>query len=258
MSASESRAPQTTLQYGTIIVVGGGCYGSYYVRQLSRAIRAGVVTWRRLVVVDRDPACMVAGDDILRGTPGLELIGSPWDAFFADYLAEASRIPESADLDAIVPSPLMPHLLFDWVAARMMARWPTRVHASPIGTPLPVPWQRSSESGETHYVSFAEWMCPINCIEPAKCPHTRGVRSWSMPVAVAAHVASERARGHDIDGPFVFQCVHRAYGVGMIDVRDVLHAEASIAAAAIGGARRFLVGTVSHCHGALGVLEVDR
>jgi hypothetical protein len=256
MYASELRP--VTLEYGTIIVVGGGCYGSYYVRQLSRAAHARVVAWGRLVVVDRDAQCMVARDDILRGTPGLELIVSAWEEFFADYLADASRDPEAAELDAIVPSPLMPHLLFDWIAARMAARWPNRVHTGPIGNPLSVPWQRTSESGDTHYVSFADWMCPINCIEPAKCPHTRDVRSWTMPVAVAEHVARERARGHDIDGPYVFQCVHRAYGVGMIDVREVLDAERRLATAALGGARRFLVGTVSHCHGALGVLELDR
>jgi hypothetical protein len=42
----------------------------------------------------------------------------------------------------------------------------------------------------------------------------------------------------------------------MIDVRDVLHADATVAARARAGPAAFLVGTVSHCHGALRRLVV--
>ena len=46
--------------YGTIVVVGGGCYGSYYVRQLGRSRRAGRIAYEQLLVVDRDAQCAVA------------------------------------------------------------------------------------------------------------------------------------------------------------------------------------------------------
>jgi len=105
-------------------------------------------------------------------------------------------------------------------------------------------------------VSFAEWMCPINCIEPARCPETRGERTWSMPVAVRGYVDSERAAGRALEPALVFHCSHRAYGVGMIDVRDVIEADRAISVAAAARPARFLVGTVSHCHGALRVVEV--
>jgi hypothetical protein len=55
--ARVQRAPQS---FGSIVVVGGGCYGGYYVRQLARAARAGAVHWRSLIVVDRDDDCAVA------------------------------------------------------------------------------------------------------------------------------------------------------------------------------------------------------
>ena len=103
----------------------------------------------------------------------------------------------------------------------------------------------------THYVSFAEWMCPINCIEPVRCPHTKGPRDWSMPPALAQYAAAERAAGRPVEGPYVFHCSHRTHGVGMIDVRDVLAADAAIAARGAAGEAAFLVGTASHCHGAL-------
>jgi hypothetical protein len=113
-----------------------------------------------------------------------------------------------------------------------------------------VPWQRAGNDG-THFVSFAEWMCPINCIEPPRCPHTRGERSWSLPPAIAGYVASEQASGRRLEGPFVFHCSHRAFGVGMLDVADVLDADRAIAERGAEGSAAFLVGTASHCHGAL-------
>lgn len=253
---------RATQNYGTIVVVGGGCYGSYYVRQLGRAVRAGAVAWRKLLVVDRDPDCAVAHDPELLRAPN-DAVPAPALAI-ADWHEEFARFLPAAGLDdAIVPSPLMPHLLYDWLVARARARWPERrIETRPLdGTPA-VPWQRAAPDG-THYVSFAEWMCPINCIEPARCPHTRGPRSWSLPRAVEAYVESERARGVPLHGPLIFHCTHRAWGVGMIDAAEVLAADAALRALGEGGGRgerrpaAVLVGTMSHCHGALNCITIE-
>ena len=238
------------LRFGRIVVVGGGCYGSYYVRQLGRAEQAGAVVWRELVIVDRDPACAVARLAEAERPPRLCIVTSDWGEYFASYLAEASADAPSDD-DAIVPSPLMPHLMADWLVERARARWPGRdIRIEPLGGSLPVPWQRVGDDG-THYASFAEWMCPINCIEPARCPETRGPREWSLPVALRAYAGAEGSAGRSIESPLVFHCSHRAYGVGMIDVRDVLSADSLIGSRAAAAEASFLIGTVSHCHGAL-------
>lgn len=252
-SAPESspRAAREVQRFGTIVVVGGGCYGGYYVRQLLRAHRAGVIEWQRLLVVDRDPACAVSRFAPEERPPALEIVTAEWASFFAAFLGDAARDPAAAERDAIVPSPLMPHLMADWLGERARARWPGRtVDTAPLLSAPATPWQRAGDDG-THYVSFADWMCPINCIEPERCPHTRGPRDWSMPPAVRAYVEGERAAGRPLEGPHVFHCLHRAYGVGMIDVRDVLAADAAIAGLGRHGEMSVLVGTVSHCHGAL-------
>lgn len=253
MSATSDRTPQ---RFGDIIVVGGGCYGSYYVRQLARAREAGAVEWQRLLVVDRDAACHVATE--APALPGLAVVVREWGSYFASYLAEASAATPDADAPehAIVPSPLMPHLMAQWVMSRARARWPGRpMRFSPVGGGVDVPWQRGGEDG-THYVSFATWECPINCIEPRTCPHTRGPRAWSLPPTVRAFVESERLHGRRLDGPALFHCVHRSYGVGMFGVAEVLAADALVAQVAAGRGAEVLVGTVSHCHGALAVLEL--
>lgn len=245
------------LRFGTIVVVGGGCYGGYYVRQLTRAHRAGAVQWERLLVVDRNADCAVASLAPDDRPPAMELVTAEWDAFFAQYLGDASRDPERSAADAIVPSPLMPHLMAGWLLDRARARWPDRTIAiAPLGAPPEVPWQSAGADG-THYVSFAEWICPINCIEPAICPHTRGERTWSMPVALEQYVRAEAEAGRPMDGPYVFRCLHRAYGVGMLDVADIVDADRAIARRGAEGPASFLVGTVSHCHGALRRLELS-
>src|SRR5689334_2020892 len=86
-----------TQRYGTIIIVGGGCYGSYYVRQLQRASSAGALTYERLAVVDRDPACRVArGLESADGSEGSglprpEVVVREWQEFFRDYFLHAMR-----------------------------------------------------------------------------------------------------------------------------------------------------------------------
>lgn len=265
MSATERTAARTlpvreARHYGTIVVVGGGCYGAYYVRQLSRAARAGAIGWTRLLVVDRDAGCRVAALSVEeRGGDGqrspAELVRADWREFFAGYLGAAADAPASAAGDAIVPSPLMPHLMYQWVLDRARERWPERALAMPpLAVAPPTPWQRAADGG-MHLVSFAEWTCPVNCIEPARCPATRGAREWSMPEAVERWARAEGEAGRPVEA-MLLHCTHRAYGVGMFDTADVVAVDARLARMGAKGAVRAVIGTVSHCHGVLNQLQV--
>jgi hypothetical protein len=239
-------------QYASIIVVGGGCYGTYYVRQLERAARAGALVADEIVVVDRDPSCAVARERSAHETEGplpIRVVEADWRAFFADYLDRAAD-DERGRGDAIVPSPLMPHLMGEWLVSRARRRFPGRdVETRPVERVPEVPWERAGADG-THYVSFATWICPINCVEPRTCPHTRDTRSWSLPVRIAEHASAETSAGRPLLSATLF-CRHRAYGVGMFDTAEVVGADARIAAAGAEGAVEVMIGTVSHCHGAL-------
>ncbi len=244
MSVDET-SPQ---RYGRIVIVGGGCYGSYYVRQLLRAIDAGAIEAEQLTVVDRDESCAVAREYTSTATVRVEQ--RDWRSFFDEYLSHAADAPTSVERDAIVPSPLMPHLMAEWLVQRAARRWPDRQIATvPLDEAPNVPWSRAGDDG-TLYVSFATWMCPINCIEPKTCPHTRGARSWSMPIAVTHFTRAAQAAGRTVGAAVLF-CRHRAYGVGMLDTSEVIAADASIASLGATGAAEFVIGTVSHCHGAL-------
>jgi hypothetical protein len=250
MSAAEEMPAQ---RYGTIVVVGGGCYGGYYVRQLQRAAHAGALIARELAVVDHDAHCAVASMPSSGVEPSViptRIAVQDWRGFFRDYLGAAAADPPAFRDDAIVPSPLMPHLMAEWLVERARDRWPMRhVRTAPLDRPPSVPWERAGVDG-THYVSFATWTCPVNCIEPRICPITRGPRDWSLPERLTEYAREERVAGGDLEVA-VLHCRHRSYGVGMFDTAEVLAADALIAAAGERESAEVIIGTVSHCHGAL-------
>lgn len=235
-----------------IVVIGGGCYGSWYAQQLARAAQRGALVVEEVVVVDRNASCQTAAlmrTDAFAALP-LRVEVADWDHFLAQWLGQG---PAALADDAMVPSPLMPHVCLDWLVARAQARWPSRqVRVEPLIYAPQTPWARGAPDGR-HYVSFATWMCPVNCIEPVRCPATRGPRDWSMPPMLREFVAAQPS----LRGPVIFHCIHRTYGVGMIDAAGIAEADRQVAAWGASGPCAVLVGTVSHCHGALGVLAVD-
>jgi len=103
-----------------VAIVGGGCYGTFYAGQLVQAKTRGKVDYRRLLVIDRDPACRFARE--IGSAADRELVLDDWDRFFDRWLAR----DDDGGGDAIVPSPLMPHLMFGWLTRRARVRWPGR------------------------------------------------------------------------------------------------------------------------------------
>ncbi len=239
---------------GDVVIVGGGCYGRFYAGQLLLARRRGAATWRRVLVVDRDPHCLVARE--IGVGSGVELVVEDWSAFFDRYFAAAPA--RSDPPDAVVPSPLMPHLMYEWLVRRARARWPRReVETRPVPLGPGTPYDVQAPDG-TRYVSYADWLCPTHCIEPATCPVIRAPRTWDMAEAMDALTRRLDLRGPTA-GPVLFACRHRVYGVGMFDVATVLEGDATVArAGAAGDATDVLVGTISGCHGAASLLHLGR
>ena len=248
-SARPHATVETPAHFRDIVIVGGGCYGSFYAGQLEKARSRGLASWRRLLVVDRNPACAAATAEA-EGA-GREIVVREWGDFFDRWLGA-----DAGGGDAIVPSPLMPHLMYEWLVRRAAARWPTRpVAAVPVEAAVGTPYDMLAPDGR-RYVSYADWLCPTHCIEPATCPVTRAPRTWEMGDA-ARETARRMRRERPTPEPVLFTCRHRVYGVGMFDAAEVLAGDAAVAAAgAAGSAVDVLVGTVSACHGALGVLRL--
>jgi hypothetical protein len=178
-----------------------------------------------------------------------------WGAFLDDLLDRPAP-PAGAPDDAIVPSPLMPHLMAEWLAREAGRAWPGRmVRFAPLEVPLGTPWDRPGPDG-TRYVSFADWLCPTHCVEPHLCPVTRGPRTWEMADAVGEYTG-RIGRGGVVRGPALFVTRHRAFGVGMFDVAEARAALTVVREAGrAGNPVTVVVATVSSCHGALTALEL--
>ena len=235
-----------------VVVIGGGCYGAFYAGQLAKARDKGKAAFRRIVVVDRDPACRVQRE--LPPAPDREFVASDWTSYFDRFLGAATPAPGDQPQDYIVPSPLMPHLMFQWLLRRARARWPgRRVTVEPVGGTLGTPYDRTAPPPDhTRYVSFADWICPTHCVEPAVCPAIARPRDWEMGDAVTRLAQQLR-----VSGPALFLCRHHVFGVGSFAVDAVLAGDALVAAAGEGGdVADVLVGTISSCHGALNLLRI--
>ena len=237
-----------------IVIVGGGCYGTFYAGQLQRARARGKAVYRRLLLVDRNPTCQAAaelGEDDTR-----RLVIQEWGEFFDRYLARHEAPAPGEPADAIVPSPLMPHLMYEWLVRRAGQRWPGRtVETRPLAVGPGTPYDASAPDG-TRYVSFADWTCPTHCIEPAICPVIRAPRTWEMADALD-DMARRLDQAHPTAGPVLFVCEHRVFGVGMFDVSAVLAGDQAVSSAgSTGSPVDVLVGTVSSCHGAVNLLHL--
>lgn len=232
------------------MIIGGGCYGTFYAAQLAKAKARGKTDYRAVVVVDRDADCKARRE--LGDAPDRRFAVQDWTAFFDDWLAGSQD-------DQIVPSPHMPHLMFEWVLRRARQRWPARaVSVVPVPGELPTPYDRpSGTTDHTRYVSWADWICPTHCIEPALCPAIGASRTWEMADTVTALAAQLRASGRAVHGPALFVCKHQVFGVGMFAAEAVRAGDVLVAQAGAGGAQaEILVGTISSCHGALNLLRI--
>jgi len=229
-------------------VVGGGCYGTFYASQLAKAKARGKTDYRTVVVVDRNPECQARRE--LGEAPDREFVVSDWTAFFDQFLTASHD-------DQIVPSPHMPHLMFEWVLRRARTRWPNRaVSVEPVPGDFPAPYDRPG-ADSTRYVSFADWICPTHCIEPALCPAIGSRRTWEMADAVRELAERLRAGGRPVSGPALFVCKHQVFGVGMFSAELVRAGDRLVEESGSASApAEILVGTISSCHGALNLLKL--
>jgi hypothetical protein len=237
---------------GDVIIIGGGCYGTFYTGQLEAARAKGKAVYRRLLVVDRNRNCQMSRE--LAPERDRELVAEEWGEFLDRYL-EADDAPPGS---VIVPSPLMPHLMYQWLMRRARRRWPTRVvETHPITESPQTPYD-SIAPDQTRYVSFADWLCPTHCVEPALCPVIRGPRTWEMAQAMET-LTRKLSRSRPMAGPVLFPCQHTVFGVGTFSVADVLAGDRVVVEAGASGAESdILVGTISSCHGAANLLHLGQ
>lgn len=216
----------------TFIFVGGPDIHAGYVRRLFKAEAAGKISFDRIVVIDRDPSCAAAG---LVGDR-VRLDVASWNDGLAANLAQAGTA------DHLVPYHWAPHVLLDWLAADLGRQGLSLARTIDLSEPPSrPPVLRETQAGDLA-MSYAEWLCPPACIEPALCPHTRGPKSWSLATELGSAEHS-----------YVFPCLHLAYGVGTIPLSAIFDVRDRLVDARhrgeISKTTPVWIGSASHCHG---------
>lgn len=221
-------------------ICGGGCYGTFYLRQLDRARSRGGLQVDEIIVVDRDADCAAAA--MIDTIDGARLEVADWSGWLAD--ADRDRFDDD---DQWVPAPIAPHVLFERLGHRLHRALGDAPAAAPwTGTVPDLPFADTIRDG-TLVLSHAPGVCPTHCIEPRRCPLTGGDRDWEMRDTVRALIRNADAA----DDVAVHLCTHHAFGVGTIRFGDVFDEHDRLVAAARAGASRLAVATVSACHGIL-------
>src|SRR5262245_24711689 len=149
------------------IILGGGCYGTFYARQLLRAQRAGALAGAQIIIVDHNAQPAAARDLEIARSVCFEPCS--WDDFFDSFLEDAT----TCSPDQCVPSPFTPHLGLGWLMRSLRGQYPTARLTLERFSRLPgTPFQEQRDHG-TLVASHADWICPVHCIEPEICPKTR-------------------------------------------------------------------------------------
>lgn len=231
-------------------MLGGGCYGSFYTRQLIRAADAQAIPQPEIVVVDHNAQPQVT---TFASDPRVRIVRQDWEPFFEDYLA---GLDANTD-DQIVPPPFTPHLALSWLMSALRREKSDRDWQIEPFTVLPkTPFVHHTEIG-TLTASHADWVCPIHCIEPEQCPKTRGPRDWDMANTARTLARSLGQAGQPVAQVHLLQCLHFTHGVGTYPAAALIRAFQEIGAVQLPAHApiRVLVGTVSRCHGAMHLLK---
>jgi hypothetical protein len=221
------------------VVVGGAEIGAATVRRLLRAVEAGKLDTDRIVVVDRDPGCAASAISDRR----VERVTADWSDWLDAHLGDLG--PD----DHFVPYHWAPHLLSDWLARQVVQAGGSATRGGDVPS-HGVPVERPTLAGDAA-LSYATWICPPTCIEPALCPHTGGPKDWSL----ARDLETTQPR-EELAGRIVFRCLHLVWGVGTVPVAAIHEARDRLLAGLGAGRRRYLVATSSHCHALAAILEV--
>lgn len=223
------------------VIIGGGCYGTYFVDQLREARSRDKLDWSRLAVLDRDADCAVAR----AGHDDVDVIAAEWTTFGPTVFSE----PDLWLKGQLVPAPIAPHILMHWLSGALAELRGVRARPTAFDGAVPdLPYAAVTDAG-TLVLSWAPGLCPTNCVEPRMCPLTGGVRTWDMPDTVAEVAARE---GFEL---MRFACRHHAYGVGTIGGAAILDAWDLLRGLELPATVGFA--TTSGCHGLLDLVTFD-
>ncbi len=236
------------IQVRNFYVVGGGCFGTQYTKWLLRSVGLGWLEFEKIYVIDKNSECKINKEV---QDKRVQWVNQDWLEFFPKLVADHFDNQKYFN-DQWVPSPLSPHLIYHaFVKALAQLLQVAIQHQSFVEDPQ-APTKFNLPNGDLA-MSHAQWRCPVNCIEPARCPAKRDTRTWEMRQTMQA-----LQQNTHYDSLHFVQCQHLCHAVGTIAVRQIFSEfKMLLDKVRQKQVKNFAVATVSSCHGILSAARVD-
>lgn len=222
-----------------IHVLGGHPLSCTYITSLLKARDEGLIAFDELHFVDENPRARAYADF------GDRVIGH--EASYTDHLASLMSL--EGDGISVVPDHTAPHVFFQLFLKLLASDPQTKtksVELIALPEALGTPFEKDLKTG-LRALSYATWVCPLECDEPDHCPAKDDARDWHM-----GNMLREK-----IPALVLFECDQLAYGVAHIPLRTLQseweHVRGHVTSQKTAS---LTVATVSKCHGILGSASV--
>lgn len=150
-----------------IDVLGGHKLARLYLRKLSDAKQDGRLQYDLLGFCDPE---LQTGEVDSRFT----------QTSYSDFISQRLTCQDRNARDSLIPDHTAPHVFFqvclDFIAKHAPDAVITLAESRP---PLGLPFEMPTTHGVTP-LSYATWVCPLECEEPATCPAIAGERKWDF------------------------------------------------------------------------------
>lgn len=158
--------------------------------------------------------------------------------------------------DLLIPDHTAPHVmmqaLIDWARQRHPS---IDVYPESIPSAPPTPFLKDSPDHSVRAMSYATWICPLECDEPKICPHTHSTRDWDFNESLGKYLAGLQDQGEKTYRFFSRQLVDAVSYISMKDILSALADWELFLQSTLNGFAN--IATHSHCHGILGRIAVQ-
>ncbi len=219
-----------------IYVLGGHALACHYIKHLLHARDEGLISFKAIHFVDENPNAKAFTE--------FGHLATGHTASYASFIGEL--LQNSKSTGTIIPDHTAPHVFFQ-VFLKLLKEHPETKDRTISLTPsalLDLPFEKKLDQGLTA-LSYATWVCPLECEEPDHCPAIDKPRSWTMATSLKDKLQS--------DSVHILECEQLAYGVAHIPLTAIRKEWEALFNHMINHKEgTFSVATVSKCHGILG------
>ncbi|OGF66880.1 MAG: hypothetical protein A2Y62_01395 [Candidatus Fischerbacteria bacterium RBG_13_37_8] len=227
-----------------VIILGGGCYGSVFSQRISRAKEKNQCDYSYQLIVDINSECEAIVNNERKD---VLFFNGDWMDFFSSYVGYFIN-----EQDYVVLPCNTPHFIFNFFVRMLTSSKGHRVEVLRLNDNIGFPYEEYS--GDSLYISNAEWTCPYLCREPEICPAIHEARLWNIRERLCDYLS--RIKEYKIDDSLLFESDLVINGVALIATKKIISGYRRLISTAEILPKVYVIATISQCHGAISVFKL--